>query len=660
MGILSELEPKKVFSFFEQLCAVPHGSGNTKQISDLCVRFARERGLEWHQDSLGNVILIAPASPGYEAAEPIILQGHLDMVCVKTPDCPLDLTRDGLELAVEGDYVFARGTSLGGDDGIAVAMALAVLDSPELPKPRVEAVFTVDEETGMDGAAGIDLAPLRGRKLVNLDSEAEGIFTVSCAGGLHALCTVPVRREALTLPRCRLTVDGLRGGHSGVEIHKGRANANILLGQVLSEAAARSSVRLVSLSGGTADNVIARQAQAMLAGNEAALAAVRDAAARCQARFREKYARTDPDISIRAELLGADSVQALTRDATNALWRLLPRLPQGVQAMSQDIPGLVQTSLNLGRTELTNQALELHYSLRSSIAREKTALLARLRELLDIHGGSVDTDGDYPAWEYRENSPLRERMVEIYTEQYGAPPRIEAIHAGLECGLLCGKKPELDCVSIGPDILDIHSVNERLSISSVQRVWRFLTELLLRSTDVPAAEKMPQAASFRTMRRGRQQLSPAESRDILDRGSSGVLALAGDNGYPYAVPLSFVRYGEKLYFHSAVAGHKLDAVAREARASFCVIDRDQVVPETFTTHYRSVIVFGRVTVLTDEAEKGRAIRLLAEKYAPGHIQAGEAEIRQSWQRFCILCLEMEHLTGKQAMELTQWETNENG
>ena len=481
MGILSALEPKKVFFFFEQLCAVPHGSGNTRQISDFCVRFARERGLEHYQDTLGNVILIGPASPGYEAAEPIILQGHLDMVCVRTPDCPLDLVRDGLRLETDGDFVYAQGTSLGGDDGIAVAMALAVLDSPEIPRPRVEAVFTVDEETGMYGAAGLDLTPLRGRRLINLDSEVEGIFTVSCAGGLRADCVLPAPREAVCLPRCRLVIDGLQGGHSGIEIHKGRGSANQLLGRVLHAVAAKAPVKLLALSGGTADNVIAKRAEALLAGEEAALAAAAAAAADMEAQLRTELAGADPAVRIHAERLPAAPAMAVTPPALDTLLAVMAELPQGVQSTSERIPGLVQTSLNLGTAELTPDALELRFSLRSSLAAEKAALLERLRAIVQAHGGSVTTEGAYPAWEYREHSPLRELMIQVYTEQYGAPPRIDAIHAGLECGLLCGKRPELDCISIGPDILDIHSVHERLSIASVQRVWRFLLEVLRRA-----------------------------------------------------------------------------------------------------------------------------------------------------------------------------------
>lgn len=481
MSVLSHLEPKKVFAFFEEICAIPHGSGNTAQISNYCVNFAKERGLEYHQDALGNVIISAPGTPGYEDSQPIILQGHMDMVCVKTDDCPLDLTRDGLQLAVEGDYIYAKGTSLGGDDGAAVAMMLALLDSPELPHPPIEALITVDEETGMFGAAGIDFSPMKGKKLINIDSEEEGIFTVSCAGGVRAVCTLPVERQTVTLARCRITVDGLLGGHSGVEIHKGRGNAITLLGRVLCAVAEKAPVGLLELSGGTADNVIAKGAHAVLTADERDLQAVEQAVAEMGAVLSAELVQTDPGVQVTLEVLPPQEAKAVMGTDLERLLTVTRQLPQGVQAMSESIPGLVQTSLNLGRASLNENELELHFALRSSVSAEKAELVNRLKEIMIAQGGSMSTDGDYPAWEYRQDSPLRDLMVKVYTQQYGKPPKVDAIHAGLECGLLTSKRPELDCVSIGPNILDIHSVKEKLSISSMERSWKFLLEVLKQS-----------------------------------------------------------------------------------------------------------------------------------------------------------------------------------
>ena len=296
MGVLDGLEPREVFHWFEELSAIPRGSGNTRAVSDWCAAFGRERGLECHQDGLGNVILIKPATPGYEGAAPLILQGHLDMVCEKEPACPKDMARDGLDLAVEGDYVSARGTTLGGDDGIAVAMALAILDSGELPHPRLEAVFTVDEEVGMLGAAGLDVAPLQGRTLLNLDSEDEGVFTVSCAGGNVTRCVLPVDRAPFDGAGLEIRVDGLQGGHSGTEIHKGRANADVLLGRLVRAAAARTELRLYSAEGGLKDNAIPVQAAARIvaADPEAARSAVEALAAA----LREEHRVTDPGLTV--------------------------------------------------------------------------------------------------------------------------------------------------------------------------------------------------------------------------------------------------------------------------------------------------------------------------------------------------------------------------
>lgn len=478
MAVLSNLEPKKVFQFFEEICSVPHGSGNIWHVSNYCVAFAKQRGLEYIQDELGNVIIFAPAAPGYEDAEPVILQGHMDMVCVKTPDCPLDLTKDGLELAVDGDSVYAKGTSLGADNGIAVAMALALLDSPEIPRPAVEALITVDEETGLFGAAGVDMTPMKGKKLINMDSEDEGVFTVSCAGGARAVCTMPVSREETTMRRCQVTVGGLLGGHSGIEINKGRGSANKLLGRVLARIAELTGLRLVSMEGGFAGNVITKESKAVLCAAD--LGAVKTAAQEMESVFKSELAETDGGVVVSVDELGAEGVMALTADSTAKCIQVMQAVPQGVQAMSKNIEGLVQTSLNFGVLKLEEE-LEIQFSVRSSVPEEKKQVLATLTGIFGNVGGSVNVSGDYPAWEYKEESPLRDLCIQVFVDQYGRQPKVDAIHAGLECGLLSGKRPELDCISIGPDLRAVHSVDEKLSISSTQRVWAFLLEVLKRS-----------------------------------------------------------------------------------------------------------------------------------------------------------------------------------
>lgn len=478
MSVLDHLEPNSVFRFFEELCAIPHGSRNTKAASDWCVEFAKARGLEYHQDAANNVIIIQEAAPGYEHAAPIILQGHLDMVCEQEPGCGKDMVREGLDLAVDGDLIYAKGTTLGGDDGIAVAMALAVLDDPTIPHPRLEVVLTTEEEIGMLGAAALDASPLRGRQLLNLDSEEEGVFTVSCAGGSLTRCTLPVKRESFADTVLKVRVSGLVGGHSGAEIHKGRANADILLGRILRTMAAETDLRLVSAGGGLKDNAIPVLAEAVAAVSDAARA--KAAAEALAAALKAEYRATDPELSV--EVLPAGTAETpMDAASTQRALCLLACAPNGVQEMSQDIPGLVQTSLNLGILETSERSLSAAFCVRSSVASQKEMLHDRLRCLTEQLGGTVDITGDYPAWEYCRDSALRERMVEVFQEQYGHAPRIEAIHAGVECGLLCGKLPGLDCVSIGPDLTEIHTPREKMSISSVQRVWAFVLEVLRRS-----------------------------------------------------------------------------------------------------------------------------------------------------------------------------------
>ena len=456
MAVLDQLEPKNVFRFFEQMCAIPHGSYNTKAVSDWCVAFAKERGLEHYQDEMNNVILIKEASAGYEEAQPVILQGHLDMVCEEAPGCEKDMAREGLDLAVEGDYIYAEGTTLGGDDGIAVAMALAALDDESLPHPRLEVILTTEEEVGMDGAMALDVSPIRGRKLLNLDSEVEGVFTVSCAGGSMAACGLPVARAPFGGDILRVRVAGLTGGHSGAEIHKGRANANMLLGRLLRAMAAEA---VVAAEDG-------RKAKA--------------AAERMAACFQTEYRRSDPMLTVTAEEAAA-AWQPMDASSTERTVCLLACAPNGVQTMSQDIHGLVQTSLNLGILKTGENAVTASFCIRSSVDSEKEMLKDRLACLLAQLGGGVSFSGEYPGWAYRPDSPLRELMTEVYREQYGREPKVEAIHAGLECGLLAGKLPGLDCVSIGLDLLEIHTPREKMSISSVQRVWAFVREVLKRS-----------------------------------------------------------------------------------------------------------------------------------------------------------------------------------
>ena len=477
MNVLSHLEPKCVFSFFEEICAIPHGSGNTKMISDYLMDFAAKRGLEAYQDELNNVVIIKEAAPGYEAAEPVILQGHMDMVCEKAPGCKKDMESEGLDLAVEGDTIYAKDTTLGGDDGIAVAMGLALLDAKDLGHPRLEVLFTVDEEVGMTGADGMDVSMLRARRMLNLDSEAEGIFTISCAGGCMSKCAMPISREECAWARMAITVGGLEGGHSGMEIHTGKGNAAMLLGRVLAAAAKETELRVVSVYGGLKDNAIPREATAVIAAADpnAAAAAVNA----MDAALKREYRAADGGVFVECSA-ACDEADPMDADSTRRTIALLTCAPNGVQEFSHEIEGLVQTSLNLGILASDETSVKATCCVRSSVESQKQMLRDRLVCLMGILGGSVEVTGDYPAWEYRADSPLRELMVEVYREQYGKDPKIEAIHAGLECGLFAGKLPGLDCVSIGPDLTEIHTTREKMHISSVRRVWEMTVEVLRR------------------------------------------------------------------------------------------------------------------------------------------------------------------------------------
>ncbi len=479
--ILDHLEPRSVFRFFEDLCAIPHGSGNTAAVSEYCARFAEGRGLEHYRDALNNVVIIAPPAPGYEDAPPVIVQGHLDMVCAKEQGCAKDMAREGLELFVDGDLIGARGTSLGGDDGAAVAMILALLDDPSLPRPRLEAVLTADEETGMYGAQGLDVSPLRGRTMLNLDSEAEGVFTVACAGGARvSLRWQPEREDVEALP-FSVTVSGLRGGHSGVEIDKGRGNANILMGRLLCAARAAAPLRLVSLRGGTADNAIPLSCEAgILAAPEDAERIYAAVDAMCGS-LRAELSLTDPGLRVGVAPGQLGVYGALAAADTDRILDALTLVPDGVQSMSFALPGLPETSLNLGMLTLDADGAAMTFSVRSSVASRKRALIEKLLCAAAVTGAAADVRGDYPAWEYRSDSPLRDRMLRVYREMFGAEPKVVAIHAGLECGLLAAKLPGLDCVSIGPDMLGIHTASERMSVSSMARTWEFVKAILKES-----------------------------------------------------------------------------------------------------------------------------------------------------------------------------------
>ena len=472
---LAGLNPAAVFGYFEEICSIPHGSRNTKPISDYLVSFAVEHGLRYIQDEVNNVILFQEGTCGMEDHPAVILQGHMDMVCEKDADCPINMGTEGLDVTHDEEFVFAKGTTLGADNGIAVAYALALLSDKTIPHPPLEVIITVDEEIGMLGADAIDLSMLKSRTLINLDSEDEGIFTVSCAGGATATISLPVDRRAVYGPCIRLSVEGLQGGHSGAEIHKNRANANKVMGEFMSRIQKLMPLCLTSFTGGSKDNAVPRSCQATMVAMGINLERINPIAEELQAEIREKY--DEPEVVIQAFDVDALGGNSLSTEDTSKVIGLLCAAPNGIQAMSEDMPGLVQTSLNLGIAKLGSN-FSITFSVRSSVNDEKQTLLKQLEDMAALFGGSYSQMGAYPAWEYKKDSTLRDTMVRIYSEMFGAEPQVLAIHAGLECGLLGEKLPGLDCVSIGPQMYDIHTSRERLDIASTERTWNFLLEIL--------------------------------------------------------------------------------------------------------------------------------------------------------------------------------------
>lgn len=466
--VLKGLKPERVFYYFEKICGIPHGSGNCKALSEYCLSVADKLGLSRITDEYNNVIIKKEASTGFENKPTVILQGHLDMVCEKSDNSKIDFLTQGLELKVSGDMISANGTTLGGDDGIAVAMILAILEDKSLKHPKIEALFTTDEETGMFGADGLDATNLSGKTLINIDSENEGVFTVGCAGGARAEIDIPLKKDKINGDCYKISVSGLIGGHSGVEIDKGRLNANVVLGKFLN--GLDNDFNIISIAGGLKDNAISLMSESVICCNE-------DLSQKASL-FADKI-RVDTDSGLKITVSQTKKFEeGFTTSDSKKIASFLSTVPNGVIAMSEDIKGLVETSLNLGILETNNSGIHASFAVRSSKNKAKLDLLERLNEVALSFNGTFAQYGHYPAWEYRKCSPLRDKMIEVYEKMYSKKPVVETIHAGLECGILSDKIGGLDAVSIGPDMWDIHTSRERISISSTRRIYEFLCNLL--------------------------------------------------------------------------------------------------------------------------------------------------------------------------------------
>lgn len=479
MELLIPNDNKGVFQYFAEIAAIPHGSGNTRAISDYLVCFAQKNGLRYIQEECGNVIIFKPAFPGYEVAKTVILQGHMDMVCEKESGSSHDFTKDGLELCVDGDFLYAKNTTLGADDGIALAYALAILADKEAKHPALECVFTVEEETGMDGAKALDTSVLSGKYLLNLDSEEEDTVLCGCAGGERVTASLPVRYTLVSAATVKVTVSGLLGGHSGTEIDKNHENAVKLIARLLFELSGENDFYLSELEGGNKDNAIPREATALLATEEnpeLLVTAIRELADN----LKNELSVAEPGLCIAAEVVENEVTQqpVLQPMSFEMLLFFLVQAPNGIQSMSSEVPGLVETSLNLGILRLGPGEATVHFSLRSS----KKSAIAFLREklcyLIEFIGGEAECLGAYPAWEYRAESALREMYIKEYEKEFLKKPVVTVIHAGVECGILSEKIADLDAISVGPLILDIHTTSERLSVSSALRIFAVLEKML--------------------------------------------------------------------------------------------------------------------------------------------------------------------------------------
>lgn len=497
MRKLEGLEPYKVFHFFEEICNIPHGSYDIDRISDYLYQFAKARNLDCIQDEYKNVIINAPATEGYENEPAVIIQGHMDMVAVKDADSDIDLSQDGLRLCHDADYIWAEGTSLGGDDGIAVAYALAILDSPEIVHPKLQVILTVNEEVGMDGAIGISSEIIYGKRMLNIDSEEEGIFTVGCAGGTKLVSKLPINyviddsvQDGLSL---NLSVEGLQGGHSGTMIHLGRCNANIILARWIYELSEKLksfdlSLSLCNINGGEKSNAIPAYSNAEVCiishneniiDNDECLKRVKDITEEFERVLKSEYSGKDDDL--RLNIANTEKVPYMDEISTNKCIQILLMQPDGVQNRNAYMTELVETSLNLGIMKTTRGVadyFETTYELRSSVKSSMSALKNKVMLIAKMMGCELQILGEYPEWEFRKDSLLQKKMVEVYEKMYGGKPVIDIIHAGLECGVFSEKIAGLDAVSFGPNILDIHTTKEKLDIASTKRVWEYLLELL--------------------------------------------------------------------------------------------------------------------------------------------------------------------------------------
>lgn len=473
---LRNIQPERVFYYFEQICDIPHGSDNTDGVTRYCRNFAINHKLDYYKDDAGNVIIYKPASVGYENAEPVILQGHIDMVCQKDDGVDIDFFEQGIEPYIDGDYVKAKGTTLGADNGIAVAMMLAVLEDASLAHPPIEAVFTTGEEIGMIGARALDMSKLSGKRMVNLDAEEADIITVSCAGGSDFTVDIPLARCEKQGTMVQISFKGLRGGHSGIEINDNRINADILAGRVLNHLKGECSFDIISIDGGDKGNAIPNNCEIVLCVDNAD-AFVKNATEYIEV-VKNEISDKEPDFCYNVSVKGEGSYSVFSDKARTQIISVLACVPDGVMAMSAGVSGLVETSLNLGILKTEDEFIKLHITLRSNKWTALLALEEKLKAFFDSQNLMSNVFAKYPPWEYKADSTLRSLYVDIYKSEMGKEPGIAAIHAGLECGVFASAINDFDCIAIGPYLYDVHTTKERVCISDTENVYKMLLKLL--------------------------------------------------------------------------------------------------------------------------------------------------------------------------------------
>lgn len=474
---LESLKSKRVLYHFEQINKIPRGSGNEKGISDYLVSFANSLGLEVIQDKALNVIIKKPATKGYENAPVVIIQGHMDMVCEKNADVVHDFEKDAIKVIYEGDFIHADGTTLGADDGIAVAMAMALLENNEVAHPALEVVITTDEEVGMFGASAIDCSVLKGKILLNVDSEDEGIFTVGCAGGMKTTTTIPITYTKNERDKSyKLFIKGLKGGHSGIDISKERANANKLLARFLTELGKKVDFELGYIEGGAKDNAIPREAMVEFSINSSATDLLFEEVEKISKIICKEYISNDPKIDI--SICETEPLKKVfDNNSKQKVINSINLIPNGVLTMNIEL-NLPESSNNIGVVRTTESGVEITCAIRSSVINRKYYIYDIIKGLSDLIGGNTIYRGNYPAWEFKQNSYIRKLFVDVYKDMFDVEPAVEIIHAGLECGLFGEKIEDVDMISFGPNIIDIHTPDERASISSIERQWDFFLKIL--------------------------------------------------------------------------------------------------------------------------------------------------------------------------------------